>query len=739
VFLEQSALFSPLTSFGVGRLQISSQVPTPNDGPLVFVLPRVSTLETSLLRALETAGAIPPMLRVLALRDRLGHELTLRGVRAYRTRLTAHLNQLLERYENVAFVPVSFFFGSGANPFPRKTILPIDFRFLPLGELSTAISLLGHPKQLHCELGKTTTATNGTELYRTLAKALYSLEKLHRGAREKPVSTVMQIVVSSEAVQKRIEHLAEEDGLPQLEGQRTAERAFDEIAARPNQRVVSALKTLLSPLIRQFFPQIDVRGIEAIRTQLSEKPVIFVPSHKSHFDYLVLAYVFLEQGIPLPLVAAGDNLNFPLAGSIIRRGGGFFIRRKIDDDPLYKTVLRRYLAYLLKQGHSVEFFIEGGRSRTGRTLSPKFGLLKAAVELVQNRERGDVQFVPISITYETLPEEKVFVEEMSGKKKRSESLLELLRVRKLLGRSYGSAVFRFGAPFSLNEFSQQLPGEAAVLEELGLEIVSQISALNALSESALLGISCPLPSGLPFERHLLVQRMEATIALLQAIAPIEGKEFEQYLTPTLQWVVESGQGRDYFETLSDRGCDVGWFETAHELIECSGSGERRMSIYRNAGMHLFEKAIFAIATTKSSIELSTLWNLFRPFYFFEAFERWSSKIERLLEEAPEQLKAGAFTLEALGPPCEALGSLLLTLRSSARKLSRKELVSLTRQSIVRDSYYTQEAANEELLGQALTSLVNMGYVEDRGEGIELAGDHKQLDSTLAKLRALYTQ
>ncbi len=191
-------------------------------------------------------------------------------------------------------------------------------------------------------------------------------------------------------------------------------------------------------------------------------PLILCPCHKSHIDYLILPYVFDEHGIQPPHVAAGDNLNFFPVGRFLRMGGAFFIRRSFKGDKVYSATLSAYIKQLLRDGFTQEFFLEGGRSRTGKLLPPKFGMLSMEVEAWIAGEKSDVTFCPISISYEKLVEGQSYQRELLGGEKQKEDAKALLGATSVLRSRYGRITIRFDTPISLRK----------LFEERGVDIKS---------------------------------------------------------------------------------------------------------------------------------------------------------------------------------------------------------------------------------------------------------------------------
>jgi glycerol-3-phosphate O-acyltransferase len=174
-----------------------------------------------------------------------------------------------------------------------------------------------------------------------------------------------------------------------------------------------------------------------------------VPCHRSHTDYLLLSYQLHHSGVVPPHIAAGVNLNLPVVGPILRRGGAFFLRRSFKGNALYSVVFNEYLAQLVDRGVPLEYFIEGGRSRTGRLLAPRAGMLVMTLRAFLRAPRRPVLFQPVYIGYEKLMEGKSYIGELSGKPKEKESLLGLLRGLKVLRQRYGHVTLNFGEPILL--------------------------------------------------------------------------------------------------------------------------------------------------------------------------------------------------------------------------------------------------------------------------------------------------
>lgn len=294
------------------------------------------------------------------------------------------------------------------------------------------------------------------------------------------VSVVLRPIASNEEV-LRNPHIAKEiDRLcsaenPNAESRESvlkrAHKIIDRMATRQRDWVLRIFYILLSFLFRTLFRSvhIDRNGLTKFHEKWEKLEkgvgVMFLPTHKSHIDYLVLSYVSAIYDLPLPVIAAGDNLNFPIIGSLFQHSGAFFMRRSLGDDTLYRAILEGYLEEVLKSGSTLEFFIEGGRSRDGTILPPKYGLLNVVLEAVKTGRLKDVCIVPISVDYEHCPDIGSYVKYMMGGKKKKESLMGLLKnAGHILSMSCGDAFVTLGSPLSLQELLKRMEQEDSTLD-----------------------------------------------------------------------------------------------------------------------------------------------------------------------------------------------------------------------------------------------------------------------------------
>jgi glycerol-3-phosphate O-acyltransferase len=363
----------------------------------------------------------------------------------------------------VYLVPVAIFRGKGfRRKESRLATLLYSVQEAP-GEAKRLFNYLWNAEETQLTLGREVALDSFIEEYRRegeerivrrLARALqiflYREERLVWGPTLLPRRVVRRHVLRDPELTKLVRRMTNQRGVPRRRVWKEARGDFDEMAANFNGAYFGVLEALFNRIWPRVFAGLEIVGLEKVIECVKEHPVVLVPCHRSHFDYLILSYIFHMNYLSPPHIAAGDNLSFWPMGPLFRGAGAFFIRRSFDDDELYKMVFRTYLTFLIREGYTQEFFIEGGRTRTGKILTPKLGMLSAIVNAFTQGVRRDLYFVPISIHYGRIPEEEAYRREVSGEEKEPESFGALLRARSVLSRRYGTVYVSFADPISLN-------------------------------------------------------------------------------------------------------------------------------------------------------------------------------------------------------------------------------------------------------------------------------------------------
>lgn len=367
----------------------------------------------------------------------------------------------------------------------RNTLLrfskPLPIRSICTGDIDASIAIRKVSRILRVHFRQRRTATVGPDLS-------------HR-------RTLVKQVLRAPAVRRAIESDAGDDFRKQEVARYKAEKYALEIAADISYPTIRILVRLLRWLWNRIYDGVELNHMERLHEVAKDKELIYVPCHRSHIDYLLLGYVTYEAGLHLPHVAAGINLNMPVVGGILRRGGAFFLRRSFKGNRLYAAVFDTYIHEILVKGHSMEYFIEGGRSRTGRLLAPKGGMLVMTVNSYIKSPQRPIVFVPVYFGYEKLIEGDAFIGELGGAEKKKESLGGLVSSIKSLREQFGKVYVNIAEPIELEPILDRLrpewreykpangerpPWLADIVEELGTQIMQGINSAAAVTPISLL-------------------------------------------------------------------------------------------------------------------------------------------------------------------------------------------------------------------------------------------------------------
>jgi len=330
--------------------------------------------------------------------------------------------------------------------------------------------------------------------------ALERAERRLRGARYKVPRFVHEDILARPAFRGGVARLARELGRPEARIAREASRYLREIAATHSPYVIDLSAHLIHLLYTRAYGEAlhyDRGQLEAIYALTQRHPVVFLPSHKSNFDHLVLQYALHQNGHPPNHTAGGINMNFFPVGPLVRRSGVFFIRRAFKDNAVYKLVLRQYIDYLIEKRFSLEWYVEGGRSRSGKLLPPKFGLLAYVVDAYRRAKSEDVFLIPVSIAYDQIQDVGDYVAEQRGAAKQTESFGWFLRIVRALRGRYGDIHIRFGEPLSL-QTALGPPQPAAepnaderglALQKLAFEVAVRINQVTPITPTSLVTLA----------------------------------------------------------------------------------------------------------------------------------------------------------------------------------------------------------------------------------------------------------
>jgi glycerol-3-phosphate O-acyltransferase len=425
-----------------------------------------------------------------------------------------------------------------------------------------------------------------------VARIHFSRQKLAASGPNLPNRDVLfDRLVKSEAIKKAIEHESKSKGISLEKAEHEAHKILDEIAANFSYGLIKKGDRILSWLWNRLYQGINVSNAKAVR-QLAQDghEIVYVPCHRSHMDYLLLSYVLYHEGMVPPHIAAGINLNFFPAGPIFRRGGAFFLRRSFKGNKLYSTIFREYLSELFTKGYSVEYFSEGGRSRTGRLLQAKTGMLAMTIQAMLKGLNRPVTLVPVYIGYEHVMEVSTYAKELRGKKKEKENAGQVVRtIRKL--RNFGQGYVNFGEPIVLNQFlnehapqwhenigkleapkPQWMPG---VVNQLANQMMTHINSAAATNALTLCATALLASRQRALTKDALIEQIDCYLKLLRNVPYTD-----RVTTPTesAEELVEHALSLNKF--ILDR-------DTLGEIVSLDRQQSVLMTYYRNNIIHLF--------------------------------------------------------------------------------------------------------------------------------------------------------
>ncbi len=399
-------------------------------------------------------------------------------------------------------------------------------------------------------------------------------------------------LIYSPAIKHAAEIEAQEKGITVREARNLARGYANEMVNDYSHPIIRVFDRFLTWLWTQLYDGVEVHHFERVRNVAADHEIIYVPCHRSHVDYLLLSYVIYKRGLSIPYVAAGDNLDVPVLGSLLRGAVAFYIRRSFRGNALYTAVLREYMHTLITRNTPIEYFVEGGRSRSGRLLPPKMGMLAMTVHSQLRHTNKPVVFIPTYIGYERIMEGGTYIGELKGKPKESESLLGLLKVSRKIERIFGNVHLSFGTPLYLSEFMKKfdvaadsLPADRtdtplsenanAMVDNIGVKIMQHINkaaVINPVSLLSLVLLSAPKAA---LDEDICRQQ----IALYQGIArkmPYSDDTVITDMNP--QQIINYGIKLKLIE------------RTPHilgDIIQVAGKQAALLSYFRNNILHVF--------------------------------------------------------------------------------------------------------------------------------------------------------
>jgi len=576
------------------------------------------------------------------------------------------------------------------------------------------------------------------------ALALERAERSLIGTQYKVPRFVSEELSASRQFRAAVAALARRLGRPAGELGREAAVAIDEMVASQSRTAIDVWGQFGRWLSRAYTVDVDESGFDRLGELNRSYPLVFLPSHRSYLDPLVLRTALHEQGFPPNHVLGGINVGFWPIGPVARRSGYVFIRRSFKDDEVYKLALREYMAYLMRKRFNLEWYIEGGRSRTGKLRPPRYGLLAYLVEAFRQGGVDDVQLVPVSIVYDQLYEVGAMAAEERGAKKAAEGVRWLVGYGRAQGRRLGEVHVRVGEPLSLRETLAEDSTAGARrgndVEKVAFEVCFRIGRATPITATslvtlALLGVE---------DRALTLAEIGGILRpLLDYVdrreLPMTGDvrlRSMEVLQRTLDVLSSSGPVRRFAE-----GAETVWGIAPDRHLEAA--------FYRNAAVHFFvnraitELLLARAADVQAADVLADAWeealrlrDLLKFDFFFARKREYSEEIRSEMaffdpgwedrptnsDSARAMLSAAPFHLahRVLRPFLEAylVVADCLAARGPGEELDKpafvRDCIGLGRQYQLQRRLHSPESVSKELFDSALRLAANRSLVGTGG-------------------------
>jgi glycerol-3-phosphate O-acyltransferase len=544
---------------------------------------------------------------------------------------------------DVDLVPVAIFWGRA----PHKEIswwrLPFTEDWILLGRFRKFLSVIfngrntlvyfGEPMRLRDVMDEALSEP------RSVRRVLRSLRMVFRAQRASSIGpdlshrrTMVLQILKTRSVRQGVRNEMQVRQLQRRPALLLARKYALEIAANYSQAFVTFMAMALGRLWNSLYDGVQLEHIENLSAVADGVEIIYVPCHRSHMDYLLLSYIIYRKGFAVPHVAAGSNLNMPLIGRLLRKGGAFFLRRSFKGDALYPVVFAKYLGFMMARGHPLEYFIEGGRSRTGRLLSPRTGMLSMTVRSYMRDPIRPVKFMPVYFGYERIVEGRTYIGELSGQPKQKENVFVLIKsIVSVLRSKFGKVHVNLGQPIDLDELLQKhnpnwrsQPSESEdsraawighAISELAVRINTEINAAAAVTPINLVAMAIlatprqALPELDLIRQVELYQRLlrDAPYSPLITVTPDSGQQIVAYA--------------EAFGLLERQKHPLG------DIMRMSAENAVLATYYRNNILHLFAMPSLLACAFVSNARMRTVdiqrlvWRVY-PYISAELFLRW---------------------------------------------------------------------------------------------------------------------
>lgn len=565
-----------------------------------------------------------------------------RGISPTLQRMVTALSE--QAAEQAQIIPVSVFWGQSPNRETSAWKLLFADSWAVTGRLRRLVSIL--------ILGRTTRVQFSTPIQlrdlieqnkgqeRTL-RMVHRILRVHFRNQKAAVigpdvshrRNLVKGLVHGPQVRQAIAEEAARDNISVDKAEALALRYGNEIASDYTYTAIRFLELILSWFWNKIYDGIKVNHIEGVQDIAQGHEVIYVPCHRSHIDYLLLSYLLFRNGLTPPHIAAGINLNMPIIGGLLRRGGAFFMRRTFKGNPLYTAVFNEYLHTLIRKGYPVEYFVEGGRSRTGRMLRPKTGMLAITLRSYLQSHRLPVVFVPVYIGYERVLEGRTYLGELRGASKKKESIFDIFKVIGALKQRFGHVWVNFGEPIKLDAFldAQQPDWRAQELgpdfrpawlnettNRLGERVAQRLNEAAAINPVNLVALALLSTSKLALDERALVRILDLYQSLLRQVP------YSPHTT------VPEGDGLALIEHVRGMELLSEQKDALGRILYLDEQNAVLMTYYRNNVLHIFAlpgliASFFQSSGRMSREQILRFVHALYPYLQSELYIRWADE------------------------------------------------------------------------------------------------------------------
>ena len=450
-------------------------------------------------------------------------------------------------------------------------------------------------------------------------------------------------LMKTEAVQNAIRKESIEKKVSMFEAENRAKGYLMEIVSDFSYSTLRFAELALAKLWTQLYDGIEVHNFDTVRELAKDYEIIYTPCHRSHIDYLLLSYVIFNRGLMVPHIAAGINLNLPVVGQIMRGGGAYFIRRTFSGNALYTSVFKEYLHSLQLRNTPLEYFIEGGRSRTGLLLPPKKGMLAMTIESHLRGSTKPIAFIPTYFGYEKLMEGTSYLNELNGKPKEAESLWGILNSARKIEKVFGQVYVNFGQPVFLNdvleankaqnihlELNEKLPPEVTkTVDQTANEILENINKAVVINPISILSLILLNTENHSLPLDVLVEQIASFKHLIKSLRYDERMIITELSDrEIIDYAIKLKQVEQYTENGS-------------EFVRVAESQKILLSYFSNNILHCFilPSLVAALAISDHITTVKALKNQLAkiyPFFKEEFFLKWN--IEEIDQEVDKIIK-----------------------------------------------------------------------------------------------------